>query len=130
MTDEVPPDHVVELDMGCWPEPGAPLPTLIQSESKTLLQFIAVRLGTGGGRDKGLAVAEFHGCSITRLGAPNDEALPAHPLYARGLRHYGIYEVLDSSWITQLRAQNRVMFPTFAAFATSRHFVITFHDST
>jgi hypothetical protein len=33
-----------------------------------------------------------------KVGYPDNEALPGHPLYSKGLRHYGRYEVLESSW--------------------------------
>jgi hypothetical protein len=66
-----------------------------------------------------------------KFGYPNDEALPGHPLYSRGLRNYGIFEVLNSTWRKMLADQNVVSFPNPKPSArSSRHFVVTFHDST
>ena len=68
---------------------------------------------------------------IVKFGYPNDEALPGHPLYPKGLTFYGIFEVRDSSWSRALAEQNLVSFPNPSPSATSgRHFVVTFHDST
>jgi hypothetical protein len=47
----------------------------------------------------------------------------------KGLRQYGIFEILESSWERQLVEQNRVAFPKHIP-TPSRHFAITFHDST
>jgi hypothetical protein len=66
------------------------------------------------------------------LGPPNDEALLGHPLAARGLSHYGAYEVIDSSWIRKLERMNSVhdRHDSSRFFKDKRHFVFTFHDST
>jgi hypothetical protein len=65
------------------------------------------------------------------LGAPNNEALSGHPLYSRGLGYYGIYEIIESSWIRSLERMNRVH-PSHKPrhFEELRHFVFTFHDDT
>jgi hypothetical protein len=45
--------------------------------------------------------------------------------------YYGLFEVLDSSWIKTLAEQNLVSFPNPSPSRPSRrHFVVTFHDST
>ena len=64
------------------------------------------------------------------FGGPNDEALNEHPLYARGLRSYGIFEIENSSWIRTLEVRNRVH-PHHdpQRFRHLKHFVFTFHDS-
>lgn len=119
-------ERVVELDLGVYPVPGAPMPLLAQGSRDLVLVFWA-QTEPGGDRKTGVVQASF--CDISQFGYPNDEALPGHPLYERGLRYYGIYEVLDSSWFARLQAQNRVTFPSFTRHP-SRHFVITFHDET
>jgi hypothetical protein len=65
------------------------------------------------------------------FGSPNDEALSGHPLNARGLRSYGAFEVIASSWLRSLERMNRVH-PRHDAtrFAAHRHFIFTFHDNT
>jgi hypothetical protein len=115
-------DEVVELHPGWHMDIGAPQPILLQTEHAAALVFTA--------RDLRRRLVVFEGCSISRFGYPNDEALPGHPLYTRGLESYACYEVMNSFWRSQLASQNRVNFPDATPwFAERRHFVITFHDS-
>ncbi len=109
----------VEVPFDIEPVAGVPYPVLFQTEDDTVLIY----------RGHGVVVAHFDGCLISRFGYPNDEALGGHPLYANGLRHYGVFEVHDSSWPQELEAQNRRVFPDSHSFAY-RHFIFTFHDST
>jgi hypothetical protein len=39
-------------------------------------------------------------------GPPNDEAFSSHPLYSRGLKPYGAWEVQQSSWIRRIERMN------------------------
>ena len=119
-------ETVVELDMGLYPEPGAPAPLLAQGDFDCFLVFHAVKEPGG---DIATGVVEVVGCEVTRFGYPNDEALPGHPLWRHGLDYYTISEVINSSWIAQLSQQNRVAFPDHTRPA-KRHFIVTFHDST
>jgi hypothetical protein len=54
------------------------------------------------------AVIRFPLCSIFTFGAPNDEALAAHPLYRKGLKFYSVHRVDNSSWISLLERRNSV----------------------
>jgi hypothetical protein len=65
------------------------------------------------------------------FGPPNDEAFTGHPLASRGLEPYAVFEVEQSSWIRQLERMNAVH-PNHKPelFASYRHFVFAFHDST
>jgi hypothetical protein len=129
MTDEK--DKVVELDLGCSPEAAVSGALLLQSESCAYLTFNAVRPGRGGLYEAaGTAVVEIVMCGTTKFGYPNDEALAGHPLYSKGVNNYGIYEVLNSSWVSEQEGQNRVSFPDRTDMSGVRHFIITFHDST
>lgn len=77
------------------------------------------------------AIVEFRRVSSSMFGHPNDEALAGHPLYDRGLEHYGSFEVLESSWVRALARMNEVRFPGSSwLFDDARHFILTFHDST
>jgi hypothetical protein len=51
-------------------------------------------------------------------------------LYGVGLTHYQLHEVLDSAWLSQLRATGAVhpRAPE-VPFEKARHFVFAFHDS-
>lgn len=119
-------ERVVELDLGVYPVPGAPMPLLAQGSRDAIL---VLRAQTAPGGEPKTGVIDVSMCWVSQFGYPNDEALSGHPLWGRGLGFYGIYEVLDSSWIARLDAQNRVAFPDFIP-SPKRHFIITFHDET
>lgn len=78
-----------------------------------------------------VAVVSFPLYCATLFGPPNDEAFSGHPLSRRGLKPYGAFEVLDSSWIHQLERMNSVH-PQHSRerYLELRHFILTFHDST
>ncbi len=119
-------ERVISLDVGLYPEAGAPAPLLAQSDHDCFLVFHAVEERGGEIRT---GVVEVMGCEATRFGYPNDEALAGHPLWGRGLDFYSVGEVINSSWVAQLDEQNRAAFPDYER-PQKRHFIITFHDST
>lgn len=122
-------DFIVELDVPWQVDPGASAPVLLQGEATAIVVAYA---SVSPGHKGESVVLSFEGCVISRFGYPNDEALSGHQLSKRGLRCYGLYEVLESSWLLELQRQNRVAFPNtdWPAGAHLRHFVATFHDST
>ena len=77
------------------------------------------------------AIVEFDGVKAHCFGMPNDEALPGHPLFDRGLGAGPAYEVRNSSWIRALERMNRVH-PSHHPnlYSRCRHFIIPFHDTT
>lgn len=118
---------------------------LLQSESAIFLLFNAmsdVKNAEGYYEEVGTAVMEFEGCRCTLFGGPDDEALPEHPLYQKGLADfgYGIFEVLNSSWAKEVisqsrRSAERIWGDRFEkAYEkhdwSTRHFIVRFHDST
>jgi len=124
-------DKVVEMNFGLCPEAAVSGALLLQTENSACLTFNAQRLRADGySEDAGTAIVELVGCSTTKFGYPNDEALGGHPLYAKGLVSYGIYEVLNSSWVEEQAKQNRVCFPDRTKMSGKRHFIFVFHDST
>ena len=81
--------------------------------------------------DASRAVVRVPSCLAFRFGCPNDEALPGHPLYARGFDGAAVCEVLESFWIAEMGRRNRVRFPdTDMADWSVRHFLFPFHEST
>ncbi len=122
-------DVVIPLDVPWGLDPDVPDPVVLQGESMLVLVARASRPSGHFGED---VVLTFEHCRISCFGYPNDEALAGHPLAQRGLGHYGIFEVLGSSWINVLAGRNRVAFPsaTWPSGEPLRHFVVTFHDST
>jgi len=136
-------DKVVELSDAPQSCVGVPAPVVIGDERTLLLAYEveAEKPGWKAGHvltDEDLAsfaahvaVVEFVGYRSYSFGAPNDEALAGHPLYERGLRSYGAFEVEASSWITELERRNSVH-PRHRAerFKLLHHYIFTFHDST
>lgn len=118
---------------------GVPLPLVVADEHHVLVAYRMPVIdpefdGTnprsvGPSMQEPYAIVGFRS-SVHMFGYPNDEALGGHPLYERGLGFYGAFEVLNSSWIRQIRAMNEVCFPGRSwHFDTERHFALTFHDS-
>jgi hypothetical protein len=128
MTEET--DKLVKLDLGCCPEAAISGPLLLQTDYQCILTFNAQRPRADGySDDAGTAIVEIVRCGTTKFGYPNDEALGGHPLSAKGLDNYGIYEVLNSSWIAEQAKQNQVCFPERTNISGKRHFIFVFHES-
>lgn len=122
-------DEVVKLEVPWLPDAGAPDPRLLAGDTGPTM--VVYRTAVIAPTDEEFAVLRFPVCTILKFGYPNDEALPGHPLYPKGLSYYGHFEVLDSSWVKTLAEQNPVSFPNETpSRKRSRHFVVTFHDST
>jgi len=123
-------EYADRYDVGFVPEAAVSEPVLLQTDHAAVLTFSAMREREDGKReDAGYGVLELDLCSLTKFGYPNDEALPGHPLYERGLSDYGVFEVKNSAWIRSMTEHNRVAFPDTPD-SKARHFIITFHDST
>lgn len=118
-------DTVTVLNVGLYPQPGAPQPIVLQDGPRAILVFGAVTP-----KEQTLtAVAELNGCLATLFAYPGDEALRGHPLYRNGLRPNSINEILHSTWLHKLRQQNIVAFPLSSDWQ-HHHFVIALDDST
>jgi hypothetical protein len=87
-------DEVVKLNAAWDPDGGAPEPRLLAADAGPMIVAYHVAV-----TDLPLGVLRFDLCYIMKFGYPNDEALSGHPLYEKGLRRYGLFEVLNSSWI-------------------------------
>ena len=131
-------DTVLQLHDAPWPDAGAPLPVVLCNEHDVLLAYIVAAREAGGIREVSpktsgvpIAIIKFLFCRSYMFGSPNDEAFTGHPLAARGLAPYAAFEIEQSSWIRQLERMNAVH-PNHKPelFASYRHFVFAFHDST
>ena len=110
---------------------GAPDPFLVSSEQRTLFAFIPPELEISEPSASGetYRVAEFVRCVSVRFGFPNDEALS--PWFERGIAFYAVNEAAGSEWLEEVRAIERQHPKSgLEPFATTRHWVLTFHDST
>ncbi len=134
-------DRVRRLPDVLRPDVGAPLPVVLATEGDLHLVYrvndpdpnwsgTTVREVSPTSFGERLAVIRFPGAT-TYFGPPNDEAFQGHPLYARGLRPYGAWEVENSSWIRLLERMNSVH-PSHRPehYEAHRHFIFSFHDTT
>jgi hypothetical protein len=135
-------DAVVPLTGVPQSSPGVPLPLLLCDDFTCLLAYLVSktdlkrdgtypRVVDPESSEDPVALVQFDRAIASYLGAPNDEALGGHPLAQRGLRHYGAFEVTSSSWVRSLERMNSVH-PQHkpSHFASYRHFVFAFHDTT
>jgi hypothetical protein len=144
MTESTTPQEgtVVELLEIPAPEPGSPAPVMLCREGEVILAYHATLpektssppTGTSSnlpGDIPSTAVVTFFSVVEVSLGGPNDETLHAHPLYGQGLGFYAAHEVLCSAWLRAIEKRNSVH-PRHSPdiFASMRHLIITFHDST
>ena len=66
---------------------------------------------------------------IYKYGYPNDEV--SHPLSKYGLGSYGLFQVTNSPWVTELRDNNRQHDRhTDSSFDDYKHYVVKFKDVT
>ncbi len=130
-------DRVVALDGLPKPDAGAPLPLVAANESTLLIAYYIQGPPTQWDPaeledprfDDQTATVIFSALNFM-FGYPNDEVLSGHPLYARGLKWYGGYEVLESSWVRRLERMNRVHdLHNPDSFLSYHHFILTFHDT-
>jgi hypothetical protein len=119
------PDEVLKFDGVPGHTPGAPEPLVLATAFDLILAYVTAP------DDDQYAIVKFLCPRAHYFGSPNDEALSGHPLAARGLGPYGIFEIRGSSWVRSLEQMNRVH-PRHDAsrFERLRHFVFTFHDDT
>ncbi|MEN6372506.1 MAG: hypothetical protein ABFD64_10900 [Armatimonadota bacterium] len=127
-------DRVVELDQIPKATLGAPMPIVLATDYGVAIAYY-LYAGKSIGQDsqyEPIAIVVFRHCYAHMFGPPNDETFNGHPLYSRGLKPYGVYEVRNSSWLRCLERMNAIH-PNHdpARFMDEkRHFVFAFHDST
>lgn len=135
-------DEVVEVTGLPQSSIGAPCPMILAGEHRLHLAYLlenrsqewdgtTVRALDESSTGEPVALVEFSRAYAHMFGPPNDEAFSGHPLASRGLGPYGVYEILHSSWIRSLDRMNAVH-PHHRSerFASYRHFVFAFHDTT
>ena len=135
-------DTVVEISDVPQSSVGAPCPMMLAGEHH--LQLVYYLEDTSPGWDgttvrvvgesttgEHVALVEFMHAIAHMFGLPNDEAFSGHPLASRGLDPYCVHEVRDSSWVRQLERMNAVHpYHRPERFASYRHFIFAFHDTT
>ena len=135
-------DKVVEITDIPQSSIGAPIPTVVAGEHKTVVFFYAdaadpewdgttTRVVSGTSEGEVCVMVCFHNCYAHYFGPPNDEAFEGHPLSNRGLKPYANFEVTNSSWLRSLEKMNAVheYHDKSKFFRDKNHFVLAFHDS-
>lgn len=135
-------DKVVELKDLPQSSVGAPCPVVLAGEHRLSVAYFLSDAPPGWvGRSirsvgpestaEPAAVVRFKRPYASMFGPPNDEAFSGHPLAKRGLRPYGAFEVVGSSWVRKLERMNAVH-PRHRPehFSSYRHFILAFHDTT
>lgn len=135
-------DRVVELKDLPKSSTGAPIPHLLADEHRAVLAYhiqepdsdgegMYVPVASPQPVDELIAMIRFDGCTAHMFGPPNDEAFQGHPLASRGLHPYGVFRIVDSSWIRKLERMNSVHpYHRPERFWKRQHLIFAFHDST
>ena len=82
---------------------GAPDPHILASERSLTLEYNGFP-----DPDCSIVTVVFNHANAHYLGYPNEEVIQSHPLYDRGLRLDGFFEVVNSSWIRAMERANRI----------------------
>jgi hypothetical protein len=135
-------DQPLELNDIPQSSVGAPCPMVMAGEHSLRLAYYlqntpkgwdgtTVRILSDSQADEPCALVTFKMALAHMLGPPNDEAFEGHPLAARGLRPYSVFEIRSSSWLAGLERMNSVH-PSHRSehYARYKHFVFAFHDTT
>jgi hypothetical protein len=124
-------EHAIPLDFPMqWIQ--SPEPRLLCNEHRALLAFRirAESLKDDAGYEP-TALVEFRSYTATRLGGPNDEVHEGHPLSGRGLDAYTAQQVVNSRWVAELEAINKVHHGYRPEYWRDRnHYVFWFRHST
>lgn len=103
---------------------GAPEPTVLSSQTRTFLIFFLED------RDSRVGKVEFEHVWSTRFGEPNENGIMEHPLVGYGLDGWSPSEVINSSWIEEIKKRASVHEGFDPGRFDGRHFLFPFHDST
>jgi hypothetical protein len=130
-------------------EAGSPLPRVWASDACTRLEYDlrcsppslsdnldeAVRQAEAWSAQLDGAVVSviFEHAYCHYFGPPSEETIRGHPLAARGLRSYGVFEVTNSSWVRAFERFNSIHpyhEEVRERYKLLKHFIFAFHDST
>lgn len=122
---------------------GAPSPFLLCSDYRTFLTFYVNEpdpnwdgtyvkvVNPASPEPAKLCLVTFKQCASAKLGHPNEDVQPAHPLASRGFQPYTAQIVKNSPWLKEIAKTNSVHpqdDPT--SWKALNHYVFWFHDST
>jgi hypothetical protein len=102
---------------------GAPCPLVLADGFRVVLCYFL--------RSEGCGVISFENAISHSLGGPSEETLHGHPLWSRGLKHYGVFTIEHSPLIDRLEAIDSVHPNHKPGFDKRfKHYIIPFHDET
>jgi hypothetical protein len=114
-------------------------PKVTEIKLKKDFKFMYENFLISGQRDLYLLLEESEGLIdalrfnflIYKYGYPNDEAMGAHPMTKYGLGFYGLFEVLNSPWIIEIRDSNMIH-PSHNdnMYNNYKHYIARFKDVT
>jgi len=132
------------LGLGDVPQPSveSPCPIVLADDAQLFVLYVLqskpegwydswVKMISSDSEGAPFAIIVFHHPLAYYHGIPDDEALHGHPLYRRGLRPHGAFEIENSSWqegllkMRGMQAAHRI-----ENYHRYRHFVLAFRDTT
>lgn len=116
--------YAVPCNLGLMPSAGAPMPTLLASESRAILVFYLE------GSDDNVGKVEFEGVWSSKIGEPDEESIMKHTLIGSGFDGFSSVEVIGSDWIAEIQHRLSAHSNFKPENFEGRHFLIPFHDST
>lgn len=136
-------EYAVPVEFPCQWDSGVPMPHLLRNDHRTFLAFyqreydpqwdgsyVTLR-DPSSPSPCSIAVTEFIRCISAKLGSPNDEVHDGHPWDGRGMDAYTAQEVINSRWLSEIEAINRIhRCYDPAPWKKLHHYVFWFHDST
>jgi len=124
--------RVIEWTGAPQMDTGAPMPHIkLLPGRKLLCAYIVSEPTLHEGTKEEFAIVAFRGATQFTFGYPNDEALPAHPLYKIGVSYYAFNRIENSPYLIELGRRNATRFPGSESFWTEKeHYLVAFHDET
>ncbi len=135
--------HAIPLDFPVEWDKGAPLPQLIMDDYRTFLSFCVREVdpnwegtyvkavSTEDEIPQTLALVEFQRTVSVKFGSPNDEVFRGHLLEGKGRESYAAQIVINSPWLAEIEAINKVhTHYNPERWRNRKHYIFWFHDST
>jgi hypothetical protein len=134
-------DTVVELGDMPRSSAGTPCPVVVAGDDHLFVLYVLqsvpegwydtwVKIMSPDSQGKPFALIVFHHPLAYCRGIPDDETLHGHPLYKRGLRPNGAFEIQNSSWRDGLMKMSRLQAAHRSeSYHRYRHFVLAFRDT-
>lgn len=124
--------RVIKSEVEFYPE-SVTDPLVISGSNKLIFCFLAVEKRADGFlHDCGLAVFKTELCLLHKYGYPNDEAVSCHPLFLSnvGFDGYTISKVINSAWVLELEACNKIKWPKTNFVDRYEHWIFPFKETT